>query len=139
MKKAIIKGVILGGVFALALALISRIMNQGNTDMTTEMSEPTYPILSLFAEGHLVNSLHGYARSMDCAHLRDTIQPVGSDRKVDVRLSTYGRKIADITFEVRSINGERLVESTGGKVVFQKGRPVSYIDRQEGPDEEEGA
>ena len=34
---------------------------------------------------------------------------------------------------------ERLVESTGGKVVFQKGRPVSYIDRQEGPDEEEGA
>ena len=112
MKKAIIKGILLGVIFAAALWLISRIMNQGNTDMTTEMAEATYPIVSMFAEGHLVNNLRGYAQSMDMAHMRDMIQPVGSDRKIDVRLNTYGNNISDISFEVRSINGERLVEST---------------------------
>ena len=112
MKKAIIKGILLGIIFMAALTLISTIMNQGNTDMTTEMSEATYPVVSMLAEGHRVNSLHGYAESMDSAHLRDTVQPVGSDRKIDVRLSTYGTRIEHIAFEVRSINGERLVEST---------------------------
>lgn len=112
MKKAIIKGILLGVIFMAALTLISAIMNQGNTDMTTEMSEATYPVVSMLTEGHRVNSLHGYAESMDSAHLRDTIQPVGSDRKIDVRLNTYGTCIERIAFEVRSINGERLVEST---------------------------
>ena len=112
MKKAIIKGILLGIIFMAALTLISTIMNQGNTDMTTEMSEATYPVVSMLTEGHRVNSLHGYAESMDSAHLRDTVQPVGSDRKIDVRLSTYGTRIEHIAFEVRSINGERLVEST---------------------------
>ena len=112
MKKAIIKGVLLGVIFMVALTLISRIMNQGNTDMTTEMREASYPIVSMFTEGHRINSLHGYSASMDSAHLRDTIQPVGSDRKMEVRLSTYGKRIAGIAFEVRSLDGDRLVEST---------------------------
>ena len=72
MKKAIIKGVLLGTIFAAALMLISMVMNQGNTDMTTEMGEAVYPIISLSADGHDINSLHGYADSMDCAYLRGT-------------------------------------------------------------------
>lgn len=112
MKKAIIKGILLGVIFMAALMLISRIMNQGNTDMTTEMREASYPIVSMFTEGHRINSLHGYSASMDSAHMRDTIQPVGSDRKMEVRLNTYGKRIARIAFEVRSLNGDRLVEST---------------------------
>lgn len=112
MKKAIIKGIFLGIIFAASLMLISMIMNQGNTDMTTEMAQSSYPVITLFAQGHRVNSLHGYAESMDCAHLRDTVQPVESDRKIDVRLDTYGTDISEIAFEVRSINGARLVEST---------------------------
>lgn len=112
MKKAIIKGVLLGIIFMAALMLISMVMNQGNTDMTTEMGEASYPIVSMYTEGYHVNSLHGYSDSMDSAYLRGTLQPVGSDRKIDVRLDTYGRDIAQIAFEVRSLNGDRLVEST---------------------------
>ena len=112
MKKAILKGILLGIIFMVALVLISAIMNQGNTDMTTEMGEATYPIISMSAEGYRVNGLHGYSTSMDSAYLRDTVQPVGSDRKIDVHLDTYGRSISQIAFEVRSLNGDRLVEST---------------------------
>ncbi len=126
VKKAILKGILLGVIFAAALALISRIMNRGNTDMTTEMGEATYPILSLYAEGHSVNSLHGYAQSMDTAHLRDTIQPVGSDRKVNARIETYGADIGSIAFEVRSINGERLVESTEVEEYTQQEAAIDF-------------
>lgn len=112
MKKAIIKGASLGVVFVLALMIISIVMNQGNTDMTTEMGDPTYPIVSMFVEGHQVNELHGYAESMNSAYLRDTLQPVENDRKIGVQIDTYGREISEIAFEVRSLEGERLVEST---------------------------
>ena len=112
MRRAIIKGCLLGIIFMAALVLISRIMNQGNTDMTTEMGEATFPIVSMSAGGYSVNDLHGYAENMDSAYLRDTLQPVESDRKIAVQMNTYGRNIAQIAFEVRSLDGERLVEST---------------------------
>ena len=112
MKRAIIKGVLLGCIFALALMILSRVMNQGNTDMTTEMGEATYPVLSMYVGTYRVGSLHGYAQSMECAYLRDNLQPIGEDRKIDVRMDTYGRRIDAIGFEVRSLDGERLVEST---------------------------
>lgn len=112
MKKAIIKGVSLGIIFVLALFIISAVMNQGNTDMTTEMGDPTFPIVSMSVKGYEVNSLHGYAESMSSAYLRDTLQPVENDRKIGVQIDTYGRKISEIAFEVRSLEGERLVEST---------------------------
>lgn len=112
MKKAIIKGVLLGVIFAVALMVLSKVMNQGNTDMTTEMGEATYPVVSMSLDGYRVNSLHGYASSMSSAYLRDTLQPVGNDRKVNVRIDTYGREIETIAFEVRSPDGERLVENT---------------------------
>lgn len=112
MKRAIIKGVLLGIIFALALMVLSTVMNQGNTDMTTEMGEATYPVVSMFADGYRVNSLHGYADSMNSAYLRDTLQPVKNDRKIRVQIDTYGREIEEIAFEVRSPDGERLVENT---------------------------
>ncbi len=112
MKRAIIKGVLLGCIFALALIILSRVMNQGNTDMTTEMGEATYPVLSMYVDAYRVGSLHGYAQAMECAYLRDNLQPIGEDRRIDVRMDTYGRGIDAIAFEVRSLDGERLVEST---------------------------
>ena len=112
MKRAIIKGVLLGCIFALALMILSRVMNQGNTDMTTEMGEATYLVLSMYVDAYRVGSLHGYAQAMECAYLRDNLQPIGEDRRIDVRMDTYGRGIDTIAFEVRSLDGERLVEST---------------------------
>lgn len=112
MKRAIIKGVLLGVIFTLALMILSTVMNQGNTDMTTEMGEATYPVVSMFVDGHRVNSLHGYTDSMKTAYIRDTLQPVENNRKVNVRIDTYGREISEIAFEVRSPDGERLVENT---------------------------
>lgn len=126
MKKAILKGMFLGIVFALSLVIISAVMNQGNTDMTTEMGEPTYPIVSMSVKGHKVNSLHGYAQNMQSAYLRDTLQPVESDRKIAVQVDTYGSKISEIAFEVRSLEGKRLVESTEVTDYEQQSDVISF-------------
>lgn len=126
MKRAIIKGVLLGAVFAAALMILSTVMNQGNTDMTTEMGEATYPVLSMSIGTHRVGSLHGYAQAMDCAYLRDNLYPVGEDRKIDVQMETYERKIGEIAFEVRSLDGKRLVESTPVTAYEEKDNVISF-------------
>ena len=76
MRRAIIKGCLLGLIFMAALMLISTVMNQDNTNMTAEMGEATFPVVSMSVAGYRVNELHGYAQSMDCAYLRETLQPV---------------------------------------------------------------
>lgn len=126
MRRAIIKGVLLGLIFAVALMILSTVMNQGNTDMTTEMGEAAYPVLSMSVGMHRVGSLHGYAQAMDCAYLRDNLQPVGADRKINVQMETYGRKIREIGFEVRSLDGERLVESTQVTDYTQKDDEITF-------------
>lgn len=126
MKRAIIKGLVLGVVFAVALMILSTVMNQGNTDMTTEMGEATYPVLSMTVGTYRVGSLHGYAQAMNCAYLRDHLQPVGANRRIGVHMDTYGRKISEIHFEVRSLDGERLVESTPVKEYEEKDEEISF-------------
>lgn len=126
MKRAIIKGLCLGCIFALALMILSTVMNQGNTDMTTEMGEATYPVMSMYVGTYRVGNLHGYAENMECAYLRDNLQPVGEDRKIDVVIDTYGREIDTIGFEVRSMDGERLVESTPVEQYEEKDNEISF-------------
>ena len=126
MKRAIIKGAFLGCIFALALVLLSTLMNQGNTDMTTEMGAATYPVLSMFVDTYRVGSLHGYAQNMDCAYLRDNLQPVGENRRISVLIDTYGQQMEEIAFEVRSLDGERLIESTPVEEYEEKNSVITF-------------
>lgn len=112
MKKTIIKSVYLIIVFLAALFSVSAVMNKGNTDMTMEMGEASFPVVTMQLEEYPVNRLHGYANDMDTSYLRDTLLPIGSRRNVAFTIDTCGNRIEALSFEVRSINGERLVEST---------------------------
>ena len=58
MKKGIIKGVIVLSVFLMALITISNIMNQGNTDMTIEMAQAVYPVVSVDYNGYSLSLIH---------------------------------------------------------------------------------
>lgn len=112
MKKTVIKSIYLIVIFLAALFGVSAVMNKGNTDMTMEMGEASFPIITMRIGDCPVNRLHGYAGDMDTSYLRDTLLPIGSRRNVAFTVDTYGNKIESLSFEVRSINGERLVEST---------------------------
>lgn len=112
MKKAIIRGTIVGIVFFLALFVISNIMNKGNVDMTAEMAEASYPTIEVQYEGMTINEMHGYAKPMEVNYMRESITPLMAGRRVNLQINCYGRKITGIAFEVRSVDGQRLIENT---------------------------
>lgn len=111
-KKNVMKGCVFLITFLAALFIISAVMNQGNTDMTVEMSPASFPLVYMSAGEERMNCLHGYSESMDNSNLRDTITPLGEGRSLAFSLQKYGTEVKGISFEVRSIDGTRLVEDT---------------------------
>lgn len=59
-----------------------------------------------------VNLMHGYTVKMEDAHVRESITPIGEDRQVSIRIDTYGQKVKNVFYEVRSVDGSRLIENT---------------------------
>ncbi|MGN1180384.1 MAG: hypothetical protein ACI4SD_04150 [Suilimivivens sp.] len=112
MKKYIIKWTIIIAVFFTALFVISNVMNKGNTDMTVWMADATFPVVTMKYDGKAINELHGYSDAMEVNYMRESITPLSEGRRISLEADCYGNDITGIAFEVRSIDGERLVEST---------------------------
>ena len=112
MKKGIIKGIVFGFTFFISIVIISKIMNRGNHDMTAEMPEATFPVVYMGMDGIRYNELHGYEHTMDPAYMRDTITVLDEGRTTEFTIETYGQRITNITYEIRSVDGTRLIEDT---------------------------
>lgn len=80
--------------------------------MTTNMAKASLPLVSINERGITYNQLHGVTHNMDGSFFRDTITPLGEGRTLSFVIDKYENKISKIMFEVRSIDGTRLVEST---------------------------
>lgn len=111
MKKSIIKGVVFGIVFFIALFVINRIMNKGNTDMTAQMSPASLPMVYMSVGDVRYNALYGYTEEMNLASLRDNITVLNENRQTGVYIETYGEAVGSVSYELRSIDGERLIEN----------------------------
>lgn len=112
MRKTLIKGAIVIIVFFSALFLISKFMNKGNADMTTEMEAASFPVVAMNYGGFRINVLHGYQEAMEVSQMRESLTPLVSGRKVNLDIDTYGTRVDGIRFEVRSVDGSRLIEDT---------------------------
>lgn len=112
MKKIISKlaGCIV--VFVLTLFITSGILNKGNEELTTSMEPASLPLVHITTDGIAYNYLHGLRQEMDGSFIRDTITPLGEGRRLSFVVDTYGNTVSEISFEVRSIDGTRLVERT---------------------------
>ena len=58
MKRHLIKGAILAIVFVVSVIVISELTNKGNTDMTAEMANATYPVVTTMVGDMEANTLH---------------------------------------------------------------------------------
>lgn len=112
MKKVISKLAVCIVVFVITLFVSSSIYNQGNKELTTNMAQATLPLVHITTKGIAYNYLHGLRQEMDGSFFRDTITPLGDGRTLGFVIDKYDNEISDITFEVRSIDGARLVEKT---------------------------
>ncbi len=111
MKKTI-KITVVTLTFFLMLFLFSVILNRDNTGMTMEMAEATYPTVAIQSNARIINKMQGYVNPMDTSYMRESITPLEEGRSVSIYVDKYGREITGLAYEIRSIDGERLIEST---------------------------
>ena len=119
MKKGLIKAAVLMAVFLITLLISGKVTNKDQLDLTTEMEAPTLPVIVLYNEDRQINELYGYTLQMNATGMRDTITPLSSSREVPLQIRTYGYQIDGISYEIRSIDGERLV-SDGNITAFEE-------------------
>ncbi len=112
ISKGIIRVVYCAAVFVLSLVLMGRLLNRGNTDMTMEMADPMYPLLTLNLNGMDYNQMQGYITDMDSANMRDHLTPIGADRKIEFSIDKYGNTVEGISYQLRSQGEGRLIEDT---------------------------
>jgi len=112
MKRLIIKICIFVGIFLVSLNVFSKILNKGNTDMSQDMPKAFLPVIYLNVNEQYINALHGYSDNMEGAFLHDYITPIRADRTLDIRIDTYGSPVSKVAYELRSPDGNRLIEET---------------------------
>ena len=103
-------------IFIAAIAIYF-VWNQKRTEkpdsiVYTAMDEAALPVVSATMFGRDVNFLHGYTQDMKQAVARDSLTVLPSDRALNIRIADFGGSIRGISYEVRSLNLERLVERT---------------------------
>lgn len=112
MKKFLIKTLVFLATFILAIFLTEKIMNRDNNSMTKEMAPPTLPVITMETSGVMFNELHGMLSDTDVTYQRDTITVLGENRELSFVIDAYGNDIKTVGFEVRSCDGQRLIEKT---------------------------
>ncbi len=112
MKKAILKAVIVAAVFVITAFVTSMIINKDSTDLTTQMSDATFPVVHTEYEGQYINTMYGYVSDMDLSFMRDTITPLMPGRKLSLKIDLYENYIGSLMYEVRTLDGTRLIEQT---------------------------
>ncbi len=112
IKITIIKIVYAIVIFVVAVLILSRLSNGDNADMTAKMQPASLPIVTLDSNHGDINPLHGYLSEIDENYYRDTIFLIGEDRSFSFKINTFGNDIWDLGFELRSIDGKRLIENT---------------------------
>lgn len=120
MRRGIQKILILLAVFIVALFTFSKLTNHETKDLTTDLAAPTLPVVYFEDNGHPLNELHGYVEEMSVISMRDTITPLPENGKLSLRIDPYDNKIKEVSFQIRSLNGDRLVQDGNVQVSGEK-------------------
>ena len=112
MNRVWIKRAVAVVVFIISIFVIDFVLNRDNSEITTEMPKATLPVVSVLAEDYKINTMYGYTSRREEAYTKDSITPISKDRKITLLVDTYQADIASVAYEVRSIDGERLIEGS---------------------------
>ena len=111
MKLSVIKGIVWTAVFLVAMVIFGLLTNRGNMDMTAKMEDATLPLVCLDVNGRKVNCLSGYSGDVEGKYVQESITPLSKDRVLKFSITENGAKTEQTEYELRSIDGERLIEN----------------------------
>ncbi|MCR5747326.1 MAG: hypothetical protein K6G03_06420 [Lachnospiraceae bacterium] len=87
-------------------------MSRRNTTMTATMKDTELPLVTVLYDGKETNCMHGLKYAADLTKYRGDLSPLGENRTLDIKVTEYNSDVTGISFEVRSSDGSRLIEST---------------------------
>lgn len=111
LLRAFIRLSILFLVSVVSALITSRVLNQGNTDLTAEMKKAGLPVIYVNVNGEYINCLHGYVSEMEGSYLRGSITPMSENRTIPIKIKTFGSVVTDVAYEVRTMDMVRLLEN----------------------------
>ncbi|MCR4617821.1 MAG: hypothetical protein K5669_06510 [Lachnospiraceae bacterium] len=110
IRKNLIRIVVLIVVFIATLIVASRILNRDIDNITMDLEPATLPVIDMVRGDFLYNKLYGYTGKRDVTETAENLTVLGDERNLSFRVKTYGNEYESILYEVRSSNGERLIE-----------------------------
>ncbi len=139
MNKTVTRIAVLVAIFISAVIAFSISENKVNKDVTMTMEEATLPVMQFVYNDTVLNELHGYTQEMDMLSMRDGLMPIGDSRTLNLEIMTYGQKIDNLSYKIRSMDSERLLVeeesaqliSTRDKVECQVNLPSLFEDNVE--------
>ena len=121
MNKIWIKRAVAVVVFLIAIFVMDFIINSDNSEITMDMPKATLPVVSIKSDNIKINTMYGYTSRREEAYTKDNITPISADREITVVIDTYQADIESVAYEVRSIDGKRLIE--GGDITVLQRMP----------------
>lgn len=115
MKKIIRTAGILTLVFAASVAVYffaARKNMQKEETVYSSMDAPGFPVVYTEFDGKDINALHGYIQDMGNQAAGESISVLPEDRKLNIRVKEYGNGITGLSYEVRNLSMNRLIERT---------------------------
>lgn len=109
MSRNATRPIVLIVIFISAMVIFSMLMNKENKEQTTTMDSASLPVMQFMYGDKVLNELHGYTQEMDMLSMRDGLMPLSDSRQLELKVTTYGNKIDQISYKIRSMNNERLL------------------------------
>lgn len=114
-----IRGVIVVIILAIVSSTVVAVLNYKNQQENKEppaeyvtMPDSVLPDVSFVYEDMTLNSVQGYAQSMDMNLVRGNITPVANDMKIPVIITLQSSDVTAISFQIRSLGDGKLLEDT---------------------------
>ena len=102
-------------VFAASVAVYffaARKNMQKEETVYSSMDAPGFPVVYTEFDGKDINALHGYIQDMGNQAAGESISVLPEDRKLNIRVKEYGNGITGLSYEVRNLSMNRLIERT---------------------------
>ncbi len=126
MKKLILRFVTILLAFAAGVGFMSYATYMGNRDMTTVMGEATLPVLYAEEDGMRYNEMHGYVEPMDGSYMKELLLGLPEDHHAEFAVEKYNAQIKNAAYEVRSLDGSRLIEDKDHLELWDDGKYLHF-------------
>lgn len=139
MIKRILKILVPILVFAGTFVGVSMLTDRESGYVTSRMSDATLPIVYLQRGAETLDEVFGYKGQMNEESIRGNMIPLSKDMTVSLTVQTFQNHIEGISYEVRTMDNQRLLESTQVANFSEKDGLIStqlQIENLLQPDEE---